>query len=105
MTIMEHVRLNECRDHQTRRNSHPISAEVVLPQLQSEIKVAQFLFASHSFLANNLRFMVKLIDKTIVINGKIHKNKRERVFSSKVRLKNISVCPNPTHHSEVWVGR
>jgi hypothetical protein len=21
------------------------------------------------------------------------------------RLKNISVCPNPTHHSEVWVGR
>ena len=23
----------------------------------------------------------------------------------KARLKNISVCPNPTHHSEVWVGR
>jgi hypothetical protein len=44
--------------------------------------VALFLFASHSFLANNLRFMVKLIDKTIVINGKIHKNKRERLYSS-----------------------
>jgi hypothetical protein len=41
----------------------------------------------------------------IVINGKIHKNKRKRFFSSKARLKNISVCPNPTHHSEVWVGR
>jgi hypothetical protein len=39
--------------------------------LKSEIKVALFLFASHSFLANNLRFMVKLIVKTIVINGKI----------------------------------
>jgi hypothetical protein len=44
--------------------------------------VALFLFASHSFLANNLRFMVKLIDKTIVINGKIHKNKRKRFYSS-----------------------
>jgi hypothetical protein len=41
-------------------------AEVTLPQLQSEIKVALFLFASHSFLANNLRFMVKLIDKAMV---------------------------------------
>ena len=52
-----------CRAHQTRqseRNSRPISAEVALPRLQSEIKVALFLFASHSFLANNLRFMVKL---------------------------------------------
>ena len=26
--------------------------------------------------------MVKLIDKTIVINGKIHKNKRKRFYSS-----------------------
>jgi hypothetical protein len=43
-----------------------VSAEVALPRLQSEIKVALFLFASHSFLANNLRFMVKLIVKTIV---------------------------------------
>jgi hypothetical protein len=41
-----------------------------------------FLFASHSFLANNLRFMVKLIVKTIVINRKIHKNKRKRFYSS-----------------------
>jgi hypothetical protein len=37
-----------------------------------------FLFASHSFLANYLRFMVKLIDKAIVINVKIHKNERKR---------------------------
>jgi hypothetical protein len=57
-----------------------MSAEVALPRLQSEIKVALFLFASHSFLANNLRFMVKLIVKVIVINGKIHKNKRKRFF-------------------------
>jgi hypothetical protein len=48
------------RAHQTRRsgrNSRPISAEVALPRLQSEIKVALFLFANHSFLPNNLRFM------------------------------------------------
>jgi hypothetical protein len=71
-----------CRAHRTRRSSRPISAEVALPRLQSEIKVTLFLFASHSFLANNLRFMVKLIVKTIVINGKIHKNKRKRFYSS-----------------------
>ena len=71
-----------CRAHQTRRNSSPISAEVALPRLQSEIKVALFLFASHSFLANNLRFMVKLIVKTNEINGKIYKNKRKRFYSS-----------------------
>ena len=74
-----------CRAHQTRRsgrNSRPISADVALPRLQSEIKVALFLFASYSFLANNLRFMVKQIVKTIVINGKIHKNKRKRFYSS-----------------------
>ena len=59
-----------CRAHQTGRNSRPISAEVALPRLHSEIKVALFLFASHSFLANNLRFMVKLIVK------------RERFYSS-----------------------
>jgi hypothetical protein len=46
---------NECkfRAHQTRRtglNSRPISAEIVLPRLQSEIKVALFFFASRSFL-------------------------------------------------------
>ena len=74
-----------CRAHQSRRsgrNSRPISAEVALPRLQSEIKVVLFLFASHSFLANNLRFMVKPIVKTIVINGRIHKNKRKRFYSS-----------------------
>jgi hypothetical protein len=64
------------------RNSCPILAEVDLPRLQSEIKVAMFLFASHSFLVNNLRFMIKLIDKTIVINGKIHKNKRKRFIQA-----------------------
>jgi hypothetical protein len=47
---------------------------IALPRLQSEIKVTLFLFASHSFLANYLHFMVKLIDKAIVINVKIHKN-------------------------------
>ena len=50
------------------RNSRPISAEVALPRLQNEIKVALFLFASHSFLAHNLRFMVKLIDKTDLLS-------------------------------------
>jgi hypothetical protein len=33
-------------------------------------------------LANNLCFMVKLIDKAIVINVKIHKNDRKRLYSS-----------------------
>jgi hypothetical protein len=66
---------NAClaKAHQTRRrgqNPCPISTEVALLRLKSEIKVALFLFANHSFLANNFRFMVKLIDKTIVINGK-----------------------------------
>ena len=87
MIISYHMQINTLwpRAHQTRRsgrNSLPISAEVALPRLQSEINVALFLFASHSFLANNLRFMVKLIVKTIVINGKIHKNKRKRFHSS-----------------------
>ena len=88
-TCVKHNFKCTCRAHQTRRsgrNSRPISAEVALPRLQSEIKVALFLFASHSFLVNNLRFMVKLIVKTIVINGKIHvhtcKNKRKRFYSS-----------------------
>ena len=49
---------------------------------KSEINVALFLFASRSFLANNLRFMVKIIDKAIIINGKIHNNKRKRFYSS-----------------------
>ena len=55
------------RAHQTSRsgrNSRAISAEVTLPRLQSEIKVALFLFASPSFLANNLRF----IDLSILKN-------------------------------------
>jgi hypothetical protein len=29
----------------------------------------------------------------------------DEVHFAPARLKNISVCPNPTHHSEVWVGR
>ena len=71
--------------HQTRqsgRNCRPISAEVALPCLQSEIKAVLFWFASRLFLANNLRFLIKLIDKAIVINGKIHKNKRKKFYSS-----------------------
>ena len=73
------------RAHQTGRsgrNSRPMSAEVALPRLQSEIKAAMFLFGSRSFLANNLYFMVKLIDKAIVISVKIHKNERKRLYSS-----------------------
>jgi hypothetical protein len=60
--------------------SNPRMTQCLL--LLSDIKVALFLFAGHSFLANNLRFMVKLIVKTIVINGKIHNNKRKRFYSS-----------------------
>jgi hypothetical protein len=48
-------------------------------------KVPLFLFASHSFLANYLHFMVKLIDKTIVINVKIHKNEREKAFIQAIK--------------------
>jgi hypothetical protein len=66
-----------CRAHQTRRCGY-----IGWNRSQSEIKVTLFLFASQSFLANNLRFMVKLIVKTIVINRKIHKNKRKRFYSS-----------------------
>ena len=69
-----------CRAHQARRSGRyyrPISTEVALPRLQIEIKVALVLLASHSFLANNLRFMEKLIVKTSAFNGKIHKNKRK----------------------------
>jgi hypothetical protein len=72
------------RAYQTRRsgqNSHPISTEVTLPRLESEINVTLFLSANCSFLANNIRFMVKLIDKVIVISGKIHK-KRKKFYSS-----------------------
>jgi hypothetical protein len=53
------------------------------PSLNSKAKLKSlFLVASRSFLANNLRFMVKLIDKAIVINVKIHKNERKRFYSS-----------------------
>jgi hypothetical protein len=45
-----------CRAHRTRRSSCPISTEVALPRLQSEIKVVLlFLFASHSFVLNGGR--------------------------------------------------
>ena len=69
------------RAHQTMRSSRHISAEIALPLLQSEIVVALFPFASRSFLANNLRFKVKVIEKAIVINVKIH-NERKRLYSS-----------------------
>jgi hypothetical protein len=39
-----------------------ILAEVALPRLQSEMKGTLFLFASRSFLANNLHFMVNRIE-------------------------------------------
>ena len=68
------------RAHQTGRSSRPISAEIALPDSQSEIIVALFPFASRSSLANNLHFKVKVIDKAIVINVKIHKNEREKGF-------------------------
>jgi hypothetical protein len=42
------------------------------------LKVALFLFGSRSFLTNNSRFKVKLIDKAVV-HVKIHKNERERL--------------------------
>ena len=67
------------RPRQTRqsgRNSRPISADVAIPRIQSEFKVVLFLFASCPFLANNLRFMVKLIDKAFIINVNINKNER-----------------------------
>jgi hypothetical protein len=50
--------------------------KIALPWLQSEINVALFLFA------NNFHFMVKLIDKAFVINVKLHKNERKRLYSS-----------------------
>jgi hypothetical protein len=49
---------------------------------KAKLKSPCFFLQVNSFLANNLRFMVKLIVKTIVINGKIHKNKRKRFYSS-----------------------
>jgi hypothetical protein len=83
--------LTSSRAHQTRwsgRSSHPISAEITLPRLQSEIKVALFLFASRSLLANNLHFMVKVIDKAIVINVIIYKNERKWLYS--INKENLS---------------
>jgi len=69
-------------------SSRPISAEIALPRLQSKIKVTLFLFASRSLLANNLRFMVKVIDKAIVINVKIYKNERKWLYS--INKENLS---------------
>jgi len=53
---------SECkfRARQTRRsglNSRPLSAEIALPRLQSEIKVALFLFASRTFLQFFLQYV------------------------------------------------
>jgi hypothetical protein len=49
---------------------------------KAKLKLPCFFLASHSFLANNLRFMIKLIDKAILINGNIHKNERKGFYSS-----------------------
>jgi len=64
------------------QSSPLILVEVALPQLKSEIEVALFHFASRFFLANNFRFMVKLIDKAVIIHVKIYKNERKRFYSS-----------------------
>ena len=71
----------------------PISADVTLLGLQNEIKVPLFLFASHSFLANNLRFMVKLIDKAIVINGKYTRIRGKCFIQAKI-YKQMLPVPN-----------
>ena len=66
------------RAYQTRqsgRNSHPILAEVTLRRLQSEIKVALFLFASHSFLANNLFCISKGTLQMQIVKKKMQKKK------------------------------
>jgi flagellar biosynthesis protein FlhB len=89
-------------------SSYSLSTEVTLPRLQSEIKVALFLFASHSFLANNLRFMVKLTDKTI---GNIYQNKMKRFYSKMIywtiAYLSITVCFNfdfpGLEHIRPWV--
>ena len=60
----------------------PYSAEVALPWPQSEINFTLFLFTSHSFLANNLCFMVKLIEKTMLINVKYMRMREKRLYSS-----------------------
>ena len=61
-----------------------ISYQLKLHSLNSETKLNSpcFFFASRCFLANNVHFMVKLIDKAIVINVKIHKNERKRLYLS-----------------------
>ena len=82
------------RAHQTRQsewNFCPISAEITLPWLQSKPKVSLLRFTSPSFLANNLHFMVKLIDKAIVINVKIHKNERKRLIHVSMKLLEVSL--------------
>ena len=49
------------------------------------LKLLSFNYKAKSkpcFFANYLRFMVKLIDRAIVINVKIHKNERKGFYSS-----------------------
>jgi hypothetical protein len=65
------------------------SAEIVLPRLQSIIKVALFLFISRLFLANNLRFMVKLIEKTILINVKYIRMREKKGFIQAIKKVNL----------------
>jgi hypothetical protein len=49
---------------------------------KAKLKPPCFFLQVTLFLQIIFRFMVKLIVKTIVINGKIHKNKRKRFYSS-----------------------
>jgi hypothetical protein len=53
------------------------------------------------FFQNNLTFVIQLLINVFprIVFVRIF------FFALKARLKYISVCPNPTHHSEVWVGR
>ena len=50
------------------------------------------IFESRSFLANNLRFLVKPIDKAIVINGEKNKNKRKAFIQAIYMYKEGLIC-------------
>ena len=72
-----------CQTYQLFSQGSPNQAS---PSLDFKVKLKSpcFFFASYSFLANNLHFMVKLNNKAIVINVKIHKNERKGFYSSNI---------------------
>jgi hypothetical protein len=57
---------------QTKLNFRHVLAEVALPQLKRKIQVVLFPFASRSFLANNLCFLAKFIEKAMLVVVKMH---------------------------------